>query len=298
MDAFWKSYLLGGVNGALARTITAPLNYTKLAIQVQDLDPRVRRGEIPRHGGFIDCFLRIYREEGFLAFYRGHLQGCLRYFPTQAFNLVTKDTFKKLFPKYNPKTQYLGFFTANLLSGSLAAVCSLAIVYPFDYVINGSTVDAIQGRKPREASYYLKRIVAKGGITALWTGIGVSLVGIIVYRGFQLAAFDKMTGLNPWKKDKGWLGALSTFVAAQTAILTGAVFTYPLDTIRRLLQWQHLYDDSESPIYEGPIDCFKKIMDVEGLAGFYKGFGASCIASITGALAMTGYARTRRHMGI
>jgi hypothetical protein len=29
----------------------------------------------------------------------------LRYFPTQAFNLAFKDTFKKMFPKYNPKTE-------------------------------------------------------------------------------------------------------------------------------------------------------------------------------------------------
>merc|ERR1711933_310930 len=42
------------------------------------------------------------------------------------------------------------------------------------------------------------------------------------YRGLQLGCFDTITGLNPWKSDKGILGAVSTFGAAQTAITIGA----------------------------------------------------------------------------
>lgn len=38
-------------------------------------------------------------------FWDGNFTNCLRYFPTQAFNLAFKDTFKKMFPKYNPKTE-------------------------------------------------------------------------------------------------------------------------------------------------------------------------------------------------
>ena len=30
--------------------------------------------------------------------------GCIRYFPTQAFNLAFKDSVGRMFPKYNPKT--------------------------------------------------------------------------------------------------------------------------------------------------------------------------------------------------
>merc|ERR1712060_300713 len=73
-----------------------------------------------------------------------------------------------------------------------------------------------------------------------------------------LGTFDTITGLNPWKKDKGIMGAVSTFAAAQTAITIGAGATYPFDTVRRRLQMQ-----SEKPveqhIYKGTMDCFKKI---------------------------------------
>ena len=53
-------------------------------------------------------------------------------------------------------------------------------------------------------------------------------------------------GLNPWKKDPGFMGAVSTFGAAQTAITIGAGATYPFDTVRRRLQMQ-----SEKPVEVG-----------------------------------------------
>merc|ERR1712210_340877 len=69
-------------------------------------------------------------------------------------------------------------------------------------------------------------------------GPGGSVVGIVGYRGLQLGTFDTITGLNPYKSDKGLLGAFTTFVAAQTAITVGAGATYPFDTVRRRLQMQ------------------------------------------------------------
>merc|ERR1712127_652851 len=77
-----------------------------------------------------------------------------------------------------------------------------------------------------------------GGFLALYTGFGVSVVGIVGYRGLQLGTFDTITGLNPYKTDKGILGAATTFGAAQTAITIGAAATYPFDTVRRRLQMQ------------------------------------------------------------
>merc|ERR1719272_2607858 len=36
------------------------------------------------------------------------MTNCIRYFPTQAFNLAFKDTIKGAFPKFNRKTQFNG----------------------------------------------------------------------------------------------------------------------------------------------------------------------------------------------
>jgi len=233
-------------------------------------------------------------------FWDGNFTNCIRYFPTQAFNLAFKDTFKKMFPKYNPKTQFAQFFGANLVSGGLAAASSLCIVYPLDYARTRLASDVGKGKKTFSGLYdcMYRTATGPGGFFALYSGFGVSVVGIVGYRGLQLGTFDTITGINPWKEDKGFLGAATTFGAAQTAITLGAGATYPFDTVRRRLQMQ-----SEKPVeehlYKGTMDCFKKIAAEEGLAaGLYKGFLANVVRSVGGALVLVFYDRAKTYLAI
>jgi len=272
----------------------------KLVIQTQDANPKIRSGEVPRYTGIGNCGSRIMAEQGFKRFWDGNLTNCIRYFPTQAFNLAFKDTFKKMFPKYNPQTEFAQFFGANLVSGGLAAAGSMCIVYPLDYSRTRLASDVGSGKKTFSGllDCMKKTAAGPGGFMALYTGFGVSVVGIVGYRGLQLGCFDTITGINPWKKDKGLMGAVTTFAAAQTAITIGAGATYPFDTVRRRLQMQ-----SEKPveehIYKGTKHCFTKIASEEGLAkGLYKGFVANIIRSIGGALVLVLYDRGKMYLGI
>merc|ERR1712137_909028 len=283
-----------------AKTLTAPIERIKLVIQTQDANPKIRSGEVPRYTGIVDCGMRIYQEQGMRRFWDGNFTNCIRYFPTQAFNLAFKDTFKKMFPKYNPKTEFLQFFGSNLVSGGLAAASSLSIVYPLDYARTRVASDVGSGEKSFSGlgDCIVKTVKGPGGFMALYTGFGVSVVGIVGYRGLQLGTFDTITGLNPWKKDRGLLGAVSTFVAAQTAITVGAAATYPFDTVRRRLQMQ-----SEKPveehIYKGTMDCFKVVAREEGLsAGLYKGFVANIFRSVGGALVLVLYDRAKIYLNL
>merc|ERR1712107_933641 len=60
------------------------------------------------------------------------------------------------------------------------------------------------------------------------------------------------------KNDTGMMGFVSTFAAAQTAIIAGAGISYPFDTVRRRLQMQ-AEKPVEQHIYKGTVDCLKKI---------------------------------------
>jgi len=298
--SFAIDFVLGGTSGAVAKTLTAPIERIKLVVQTQDANPKIRSGEVARYKGIVDCGIRIYKEQGMKRFWDGNFTNCIRYFPTQAFNLAFKDTFKKMFPKYDPKTQFPAYFGANLVSGGLAAAASLTIVYPLDYSRTRLASDVGKGKKTFNGLWDCISKTAKGpgGFFALYTGFGVSVVGIVGYRGLQLGCFDSITGLNPWKEDKGVMGALSTFAAAQTAITIGAGATYPFDTVRRRLQMQ-----SEKPVeehlYKGTMDCFKKIAAEEGLvAGMYKGFLANVVRSVGGALVLVFYDRAKNYLDL
>mmetsp|Transcript_65732 Transcript_65732/g.169168 ORF Transcript_65732/g.169168 Transcript_65732/m.169168 type:complete len:306 (+) Transcript_65732:84-1001(+) len=300
MQSFMIDFVLGGFSGAIAKTLTAPIERIKLVIQTQDANPKIRSGEVARYKGMVDCGSRIVSEQGFKRFWDGNFTNCIRYFPTQAFNLAFKDTFKAMFPKYNPKTEFGKFFGANLVSGGLAAASSMTIVYPLDYARTRLASDVGSGKKSFSGlgDCIVKTMKGPQGFFGLYAGFGVSVVGIVGYRGLQLGTFDTITGINPYKKDKGILGAASTFAAAQTAITIGAGATYPFDTVRRRLQMQ-----SEKPVeehlYKGTMDCFKKIAAEEGLAaGLYKGFLANVVRSIGGALVLVFYDRAKNSLGI
>ena len=130
---FLVDFALGGTSGAISKTATAPIERVKLVIQTQDANPKIRSGEVPRYTGIGNAFMRIKAEQGMGAFWRGNGVNVIRYFPTQAFNLAFKDSIKKAFPKYDPKTEFWKFFGVNLASGGAAGAASLTIVYPLDY---------------------------------------------------------------------------------------------------------------------------------------------------------------------
>merc|ERR1712166_742450 len=128
-------FAIGGTVGGITKTLTAPIERVKLLIQTQDANPKIISGEVERYKGMGDCFRRVTAEQGFPAFWRGNGANVMRYFPQQAFNLSFKDTLKRMFPKYDPKTQFWGFFGVNLASAGLGAALSLCICYPLDFAI-------------------------------------------------------------------------------------------------------------------------------------------------------------------
>merc|ERR1719215_547204 len=56
LQAWAMDFCLGGVSGAFAKTLTAPIERVKLVIQTQDANPQIRSGEVPRYTGIGNFF--------------------------------------------------------------------------------------------------------------------------------------------------------------------------------------------------------------------------------------------------
>jgi len=285
------------MSGAVSKTATAPIERVKLVIQTQDANPRIMSGEVPRYTGIGNCFSRIYQEQGLGAFWRGNFTNVIRYFPTQAFNLAFKDTIKKMFPKYNPNTEFWQFFAVNLASGGAAGAGSLTIVYPLDYARTRLASDVGSGKKTFNGLGDCIVKTAKGpkGVMGLYNGFGVSVAGIIAYRGVQFGTFDTIMGLNPYKDDLGLMGMASTFGSAQTAVLASALVTYPFDTVRRRLQMES-EKAVEDRMYKGTMHCVKVISAKEGVTALYKGFAANALRTVGAALVLVLYDTSKKMM--
>ena len=274
--SFVTDFLAGGISGAIAKTCTAPIERVKLIIQTQDANPKIISGEVPRYTGIVNCFTRVAAEQGIQAFWRGNFVNVLRYFPTQAFNFAFKDTIKGFFPKYSPKTDFGKSFAVNVASGGLAGAGSLTIVYPLDYARTRLASDVGSGKAQFNGLIDCLSKTASGpaGPLGLYNGFGVSVVGIVPFRGTYFGVNDTLVSINPYQKDKGLVGIASKFACAQTAALCAAYASYPFDTVRRRLQMQ-----SEKPqeewVYKGTMDCFGKIAAEEGVGALFKGAGAN-----------------------
>jgi solute carrier family 25 (adenine nucleotide translocator) protein 4/5/6/31 len=283
-------FAAGGTSGAISKTITAPIERVKLIIQTQDSNPLIRSGEVPRYTGIGNCFTRVYAEQGLGAFWRGNFTNCLRYFPTQAFNLAFKDSIKSSFPKYSPKTEFWAFFGVNLASGGLAGAGSLCVVYPLDYARTRLASDVGSGKKTFSGLGDCIMKTAKGpqGVLSLYNGFGVSVAGIIPYRGTQFGLNDTLKGLNPYDKEVSFIGIASKWACAQFSVIASGFVTYPFDTVRRRLQMQ-----SEKPVeerlYKGAVHCLSTIVKEEGVPALFKGAGANILRGTGAALVLVLY---------
>ncbi|OUS43338.1 MC family transporter: ADP/ATP [Ostreococcus tauri] len=284
LTGFLKDLAAGGVSGSIAKTATAPIERVKLLIQTQDANPRIMSGEVPRYTGIVNCFTRVTAEQGFGSFWRGNLANIVRYFPTQAFNFAFKDTIKGLFPSYSPKEAFWPFFAVNMASGGLAGAGSLLIVYPLDFARTRLAAD-VGNKSTREFTGLvdcLTKIARRSGPMALYQGFGVSVQGIIVYRGSYFGLYDTGKGAL-LTKDSSFI---FKFIVAQVATNAAGVLSYPFDTVRRRLM---MNSGSGKKLYNGTMDAFVKIYQQEGAGAFFKGAFSNVLRGVGGALVLVMY---------
>jgi len=278
----------GGISGAVSKTMTAPLEKVKLAIQTQDSNPKILSGEMERYTGMGNCFSRHISEIGPTSLWRGNVANCVRYVPTAACNLMFKDTIKRIFPKYD-KNKNIGMFAATqIASGSLAGGITNTLVYPLIYVRTALGADIGKVKKYDGVVDCLKKTVAENGVASLYNGIGPSSIGIVVYRGVQFGMQDTLKAFNPYQKDTSMVGLLSKFMVAQIAVSLSGLAAYPLDTMQRRLQNEATKPKSEQ-VYNGMADCYSKIMAQEGTKGFFKGAGANILRGTGAAIVLVMY---------
>ena len=91
-----------------------------------------------------------------------------------------------------------------MASGGLAGALSLCFVYPLDYARTRLASDVGGGKKQFNglSDCLIKTSSGPKGPLGLYNGFGVSVVGIVAYRGPYFGIFDTLKELNPFKKDK------------------------------------------------------------------------------------------------
>ncbi|KAK3894183.1 hypothetical protein Pcinc_002040 [Petrolisthes cinctipes] len=285
--SFMKDFLAGGIAAAISKTAVAPIERVKLLLQVQAASRQITADQA--YKGMVDCFVRIPKEQGVLAFWRGNLANVIRYFPTQALNFAFKDKYKQVFlGGVDKKTQFWRFFLGNLASGGAAGATSLCFVYPLDFARTRLAADIGKGPEQREFKGLgdcLGKIFKADGLVGLYRGFGVSVQGIIIYRAAFFGFYDTAKGMLPDPKAAGFF---LSWAIAQTVTTISGIISYPFDTVRRRMMMQSGRKGGDI-MYKNTIDCWRKIAKNEGTNAFFKGAFSNVLRGTGGALVLVLY---------
>lgn len=281
----WKNFFYdlatGGVAASVAKTINAPLERVKL----------INQTGAKGYNGLIDTLVKLPREEGALAYWRGNGANVIRYFPTQALNFAFKDSIKEMLMPGGPKNySYWSQFGRGLAAGGAAGALSLVFVYPLDLARTRMSTDMGKGaeRQYNGLADTCKKVYAEGGVRALYKGFNISVAGIIPYRAVYFGGFDTLKALflsdgksNFWKK----------WGLAQANTITAQFLTYPIDTVRRVLMLagKKGKDGTVNRTYKNAFECFQVLLKERGVRGIYKGSLANTYRATGGALCMVFY---------
>lgn len=285
--AFAKDFLAGGISAAVSKTAVAPIERVKLLLQVQHVSKQITADQ--RYKGIVDAFVRIPKEQGFGAFWRGNLANVIRYFPTQALNFAFKDKYKQMFlGGVDKHTQFWRYFAGNLASGGAAGATSLCFVYPLDFARTRLAADVGKGDGQREfkgLGNCLSSIYKSDGLSGLYRGFGVSVQGIIIYRASYFGFYDTARGMLPDPKNTP---LVISWAIAQTVTTVAGIISYPFDTVRRRMMMQSGRAKADI-LYKNTIHCWATIAKTEGGGAFFKGAFSNVLRGTGGAFVLVLY---------
>ncbi|KAG2663412.1 hypothetical protein I3843_16G029600 [Carya illinoinensis] len=282
---FHRDLMAGAVMGGVVHTIVAPIERAKLLLQTQESNLAiVGGGGRRRFSGMCDVIARTVREEGILSLWRGNGSSVIRYYPSVALNFSLKDLYRSMLRSGKiEEGHFLSGASANFIAGAAAGCTTLVLVYPLDIAHTRLAADIgkTQVRQFRGIYHFLTTIRKRDGIRGMYRGLNASLHGMVVHRGLYFGGFDTIKEMMS-EESKPELPLWKRWVVAQAVTTSAGLLSYPLDTVRRRIMMQ---SGSENPVYQGTLDCWRKIYRTEGLLSFYRG-AVSNIFRSTGAAAI------------
>ncbi|XP_054800008.1 calcium-dependent mitochondrial ATP-magnesium/phosphate carrier protein 2-like isoform X2 [Prosopis cineraria] len=225
-----KYLLAGGLAGAASRTATAPLDRLKTILQIQTTRTHI-----------MPALKNIWKEGGFLGFFRGNGLNVLKVAPESAIRFYTYETLIKTWIVNSKGDQEGGSgigTVGHVLAGGLAGGIAQTTIYPMDLIKTRVQTYAFSqgGRIPRLGNLS-KDIWVHEGPRAFYRGLVPSLLGIIPYAGIDIAAYEALKDMS--KKyilhDGGEPGPLVQLCCGTVSGALGATCVYPLQVVRTRL---------------------------------------------------------------
>jgi solute carrier family 25 thiamine pyrophosphate transporter 19 len=303
----WHNAAAGAMAGASARLATAPLDLIRIRAQLE-------RGIVtyPRPSLW-QKFVTIYKAEGgFLALFRGSVAATYLWigYSMVQFSVYAriKDYLCDLQEQQQQQQQqqqqhrqlpsFLNPTSIAFISGAGAGLCATVSTYPFDIcrtifaargVVPETTVAAASGSTTTATFQPPKSLVecatvmyhqpqGRGGFSAFFVGVRPAMVQIVPYMGLNFAIYDALTRGDRRIGLSGYAGSISGAISKMVV--------YPMDTVKKRLQYQSVFGSSPSNgmagYYSGMWDCLVTMVRTEGFMSLYRGLVPSVLKTTIG----------------
>ena len=254
----------------ISKSINAPLERIRIVLQTQNTCNNLGSTIFDSTS---ECISRIYAQQGITAFWRGNFSHVVGSLLSNTFLLTCREALESLFPKYDSKSQSLQYFLSGMGAKIFAGIFSLSLSYPLESIYSRLAADV--GLKPKYLGLkdcLIKTISGANGFIGIFDGFSASIIGLFPYRVVYFGLHDFFSRSNPLKEDKSKWGLLAKYLIAQLSSIAAFLASYPFDTVMRRLQLQAASSKADRA-YNGVVDCFRKTIKNEGIAGFYRGVG-------------------------
>ncbi|ORY72748.1 mitochondrial inner membrane protein [Leucosporidium creatinivorum] len=263
-------FFLGGIAGALGATTVYPIDLVKTRMQNQRSKVV---GEL-LYKNSIDCVKKVYKNEGFLGFYRGLPPQLIGVAPEKAIKLTVNDLVRGY--ATNPETGRISV-PWELVAGGAAGGCQVVFTNPLEIVkirlqMQGQA-PAVPGAIKTGAGHIIKQL----GLIGLYKGATACLCRDVPFSAIYFPAYAHLKkDIFHEGKDGKVLGYGEALAAAAIAGMPAAYMTTPADVIKTRLQTEARKGETH---YKGVLDAFRKILAEEGPRALFKGGPARVLRS-------------------
>ncbi|CAK78620.1 unnamed protein product (macronuclear) [Paramecium tetraurelia] len=243
-----------------------PLDIIKT--RMQSHDGQTQKNLVPKYGSISNAIKQIYKEEGLKGFTKGIFWSLCANSIARVLFFVFYESKKEECNSYFGHGSKKGILIASIYASLLAQI----MTQPLWVTLTRLQLNVGKMNGFENVRFTVQQIYNQHGVLGFYRGLKMALLtschGMIQINCYEWC----LSLLTQFEQHKDF----NSFIAGGFSKGFAIFCTYPMTTIKtRIIQNQYIGTDN--PKYKNNFDIANKILEHEGLRGFYKGISASVL---------------------